>query len=312
VKFGAAFGVSRTDWANLRAACLAAERSGWNSVWIEDHLLADEGDWRDAKLESWTTLAAIAALTSRVRIGQLVGANTFRNPGLTAKLATTLDHLSGGRAVLGLGAGWFAREHEAFGINFRAGVGERLDQLDESAMLVRRLLDGETVTHAGRFYEFKEAVCAPRPIQNRLPILIGGSGPRKTLPIVAAYADIWNAIGDPRGLVESLSLLRNHCLAIGRNVDKIAVTINQICVVRDDPEVALQVEAGIAQTHGLLKNRSGVTGLSAWGPPRAIAKSLRPYVELGVDEVIFIFRSPFDFETIDRIGEIQTALENSA
>src|SRR5206468_4945400 len=112
------------------------------------------------------------------------GANTFRNPGLTTKLATTLDHVSNGRAVLGIGGAWFEREHEAFGIDFGKSVGERLDWLGEAVPLMRRLLDGELVTYEGRFYTFKDALCEPRPIQAHLPILIGGSGPRKTLPIV--------------------------------------------------------------------------------------------------------------------------------
>ncbi len=120
MKYGAAFWINRTSWADLRDACLAAEAAGWDSIWIDDHLLSDEGAATDPKLEGWATLAALASLTSRVRLGLLVGANTFRNPGLTAKLATTIDHLSAGRSVLGLGGGWFEREHDAFGIDFGA------------------------------------------------------------------------------------------------------------------------------------------------------------------------------------------------
>ena len=161
MRFGAAFWVNRTDWPALRAASLAVERAGWDSLWVDDHLLADEGDPADPKLEGWTTLAALAVMTQRVRLGLLVGANTFRNPGLTAKLATTLDHLSDGRAVLGLGGGWFEREHEAFGIDFGTGFGERLDRLDEAVRLIRRLLDGETVTHDGRYYSMQASgLCA--------------------------------------------------------------------------------------------------------------------------------------------------------
>src|SRR5207253_7105048 len=146
-------------------------------------------------LEGWTSISAIAALTSKVRVGLMVSANTFRNPGLTAKLATTLDHISGGRAILGLGGAWFEREHEAFGIEFGETVGRRLDWLDESAGLIRRLLDGETVSHEGPHYTFRDAICRPLPTQHRLPILIGGHGPRKTLRAVARYADAWNTSG---------------------------------------------------------------------------------------------------------------------
>ena len=123
----------------------------------------------------------------------MVAANTFRNPGLTAKLATSLDHLSGGRAILGIGGAWFEREHEAYGIDFGSGFGERLDRLDESVMLLRRLLDGELVTHDGPVYPMKDALVAPRPVQAHLPIMIGGSGPKKTLRTLARYGDQWNA-----------------------------------------------------------------------------------------------------------------------
>ena len=144
-----------------------------------------------------------------------MAANTFRNPGLTAKLATTLDHLSDGRAILGIGGAWFEREHEAFGIDFGAGFGERLDRLGEAVPLLRRLLDGERVTHAGRYYTMTDAVCEPRPVQAHLPILIGGSGPRKTIPMVARYADIWNAYGTPESLAAADAVLREACVGRG-------------------------------------------------------------------------------------------------
>ena len=171
---------------------------GWDSLWLDDHLLSDEGDWERPQARGLGgARSAVASLTSRVRLGLLVSSTTFRNPGLIAKLATTLDHVSGGRSVLGLGGGWFEREHDAFGIDFGSGFGERLDRLDEATMLIRRLLDGERVTHEGRFYEMHDALCEPRPVQARLPILIGGSGPTKTLRTTARYADLWNGYGEP-------------------------------------------------------------------------------------------------------------------
>ena len=138
MRFGAAYWVQRTGWPELREAVLHAEASGFDDQWVDDHLLSDEGAWQDAKLEGWSTLAAVAAVTRTSRLGLMVAANTFRNPGLTAKLATTLDHLSEGRAILGIGAGWFAREHEAFGLDFGSGFGERLDRLAEAVPLIAR------------------------------------------------------------------------------------------------------------------------------------------------------------------------------
>jgi F420-dependent oxidoreductase-like protein len=311
MRFGAAFWIHRTDWPSLRDACLAVERSGWDSLWLDDHLLSDEGDWHDAKLEGWSTLSAVAALTERVRIGLLVSANTFRNPGLTAKLATTLDHISGGRAILGLGGGWFEREHDAFGIDFGGGFGERLDRLDESVGLIRRLLDGETVTHKGRFYEMTDALCRPRPVQARLPILIGGSGPRKTLRTTAAYADLWNAYGQPDAIAAHDAVLRAHCEDVGRDQREIARTVTQDAVIRDTTEAALAVYDELAEIHGLAEQTgagSGARYVLLAGPPAEIAQRLRAFDSVGVDEVVWIFRHPFDLETIERIGEVRAAL----
>jgi alkanesulfonate monooxygenase SsuD/methylene tetrahydromethanopterin reductase-like flavin-dependent oxidoreductase (luciferase family) len=250
-------------------------------------------------------------LTERVRLGLLVGANTFRNPGLTAKLATTLDHMSGGRAVLGLGGGWFEREHDAFGLDFGSGFGERLDRLDEAVMLVRRLLDGERVTHAGRFYTMRDAVCAPRPIQQRLPILIGGSGRRKTLRTTAAYADVWNGYGDATTIAATDAVLRAHCADLGRDEREIGRTVTQEVVVRDEAEQAHAAYDEIAAIHGLagsVGSDGSARDVAFAGPPALIADGLRPFADVGVGEVIWVFRDPFDLETIRRLDEVRAAL----
>jgi alkanesulfonate monooxygenase SsuD/methylene tetrahydromethanopterin reductase-like flavin-dependent oxidoreductase (luciferase family) len=304
MRFGAAFWIQRTSWPALRDACRAAESAGWDTVWLDDHLLSDEGDWEAPKLEGWASLAAVAAVTRRVRLGLLVSANTFRNPGLTAKLATTLDHVSGGRAVLGLGGAWFEREHEAFGIaEWGAGFGERLDRLDEAMMLIRRLLDGERVTHAGRFYTFSDALCEPRPIQERLPILVGGSGPRKTLRTVARHADAWNGYGSPAQISEALGHLRERCAEEGRPFEAIAktVTLDNV-VIRDSPDEARRWHANITARHGIEEP------LDVGGPPERVAEFLRPYAELGIDEVAVVFRDPWDVDTIGRLAEVRAAL----
>jgi F420-dependent oxidoreductase-like protein len=311
MRFGAAIWINRTEWPSLLDACRLAERVGWDSLWIDDHLLADEGDPTDAKLEGWTTLAALAVLTQRVRLGLLVGANTFRNPGLTAKLATTVDHLSGGRAVLGLGGGWFKLEHEAFGIDFGTGFGDRLDRLDESAQLIRRLLDGETVTHTGRYYSMQEAVCAPRPVQPRMPILIGGSGPTKTLRTTAAVADIWNGYGLPERIAEVGEVLRQRCDEVGRPFDDIERTVTIHGVIRDDPAAAREAWAETARLHGLegVAGSDGTDrGLTVGGTIDEVAALVDRYRQIGVREVIFTFRDPFDSETIERLGELRAAV----
>lgn len=312
MRFGAAYWIQRTDWPALREACLAAERAGFDSLWLDDHLLADEGDWHDAKLEGWATLAAVAALTTRAKLGLLVAANTFRNPGLTTKLATTLDHLSDGRFILGIGGGWFGREHEAFGLDFGSGFGERLDRLEESVGLIERLLAGEQVTHSGRFYSMVDALCEPRPIQSRLPILIGGSGREKTLRTTARHADMWNGYGEPARIAETSAVLRERCAEIGRPFEAIERTVTMDVVVRDSEEEATAAFAEVEELHGL---RSRVDaggeprGVSVAGPPERVADYVREFDRLGVAEVIWIFRSPFDLVTIRRLPEVRARLD---
>ena len=312
MRFGAAFWINRTDWPELRDACLAAERAGWDSLWIDDHLLSDEGDPADPKMEGWATLSALAVLTEHVRLGLLVAANTFRNPGLTAKLATTVDHLSEGRVVLGLGGGWFEREHDAFGIDFGSGFGERLDRLDEAVGLIRRLLDGERITHDGRFYSMHDALCAPLPVQPRLPILIGGSGPTKTLRTTARYADLWNGYGPPDKIAATSEILRERCAEVGRPFDEIERTVTLDVVVRHTRGAADAAWTEIERIHGL-EGRTGSDGtdrgLTVGGPPEEVAASIDAYRRLGVSEVVFIFRSPFDRETIARLDELREAMD---
>jgi len=311
VRFGAAFWIQRTDWPQLLDACLAVEAAGFDSLWLDDHLLSDEGGWHDPKLEGWACLAALAALTSRVELGLLVAANTFRNPGLTAKLATTLDHLSGGRAILGLGGGWFAREHEALGIDFGGGFGERLDRLEEAVGLIERLLAGERVTHQGRFYSMTDALCLPRPVQARLPILIGGSGREKTLRTTARHADLWNGYGEASRIAETSVVLRERCEEIGRPYETIARTVTMDVVIRDREADARRHFRAIEEAHqiqGRIDAHGDPRSVNAAGPPSAVAEYLRHFEDLGIAQAIWVFRSPFDLETIARLSEVRAAL----
>ena len=265
-RFGLQLWSQRTDWPGFRDSALAAEAAGFDSIWTWDHLMAIFGPWEQPIFEGWSVLAGLAAVTSRVRLGLMVGANTFRNPGLTAKLATTLDNISGGRAVLGIGGAWFEREHDGFGIEFFGSPGERLDRLDESVMLMRRLLDGERFSHEGRFYTMHDALCAPRPIQTRLPILVGGSGPRKTLRIVALRADGWNTSGSLEEVSGTLDILAEHCSDVGRDIGTIEKTISFPIVIRDDRAAA---EARVWRAHGLQRGRvDGIEHRPARGTDR--------------------------------------------
>jgi alkanesulfonate monooxygenase SsuD/methylene tetrahydromethanopterin reductase-like flavin-dependent oxidoreductase (luciferase family) len=306
MRFGAQLWSQQTDWPEFRDAALAAEANGWDSVWTWDHLLAIFGPWEQPILEGWSTLSAVAAVTKRIRVGLMVGANTMRNPGLTAKLATTLDNISGGRAVLGIGGAWFEREHEAFGIpDWGTGFGERLDRLDESVMVMRRLLDGERFSHDGRFYHFTDALCEPRPVQAHLPILVGGSGPRKTLRTVALRADAWNTAGTVDEVRERLAILDEHCAEVGRDRAEIELTISFPIVIRDDPADAQAAYDASLARNGVDSMRSNLILL---GSPAMIADAIRPYRDLGFRTVIARLPAPFDRHTIERIGEVDALL----
>jgi alkanesulfonate monooxygenase SsuD/methylene tetrahydromethanopterin reductase-like flavin-dependent oxidoreductase (luciferase family) len=304
-RFGLQLWSQRTDWAGFRDAALAAETADWDSVWTWDHLMAIFGPWQQPIFEGWSVLAALAPITSKVRLGLMVGANTFRNPGHTAKLAATLDHLSEGRAVLGIGGAWFEREHEAYGIDFHSGFGERLDRLDEAVMLMRRLLDGERFSHEGRFYTMTDALSEPRPIQAHLPILVGGSGPKKTLRTVALRADGWNTGGTLEEVTAKLAKLAEHCEAVGRDIATIEKTVSFPIVIRDDPDAAEAAFQGLMD-HNVV-NRQDQRPLL--GPPRHVADTIRPFIDLGFETVICRMPGPFDRETIDRMAEVRQLLD---
>ncbi len=306
IRFGAQLWSQATDWPSFLAAALAAEATGWDDVWTWDHLQAIFGPREQPILEGWMGLAAVAARTDRLRIGLMVGANTFRNPGHTAKLAATLDHISGGRAVLGIGGAWVAHEHEAFGIDFGRSVGDRLDRLDEAVGVMRRLLDGERFSHAGRFYTLTDALIAPRPVQAHLPILVGGSGPRKTLRTVARLADGWNTSGSLELVAARDAILREHCAAAGRDPAAIERTVSFPIVIRDDPAEAAAAFAALCAHNGT-PNAGEVPTLL--GSPALVADAIRPYVALGFRTIVVRLPAPYDAETLARIGEVRAALE---
>jgi alkanesulfonate monooxygenase SsuD/methylene tetrahydromethanopterin reductase-like flavin-dependent oxidoreductase (luciferase family) len=308
MKFGAQLWSQQTDWPAFRDAAIAADEAGWDSVWTWDHLLAIFGPWEQPIFEGWSVLSALGPLTKRVRLGLMVGANTFRKPGLTAKLATTLDHVSSGRAILGIGGAWFEREHEAFGIPDWGPVGERLDRLDESVMLLRRLLDGERFSHTGRFYTLTDALCEPRPIQPHLPILVGGSGPRKTLRTTALRADAWNTSGTVDEVRAKVEILERHCADVGRNPDEIERTISFPIVIRNTADDAQEAYTSSLERNGT-DNMGDVPIIL--GSPELVAERLRPYVELGFRTVIVRLPSPYDGQTIERMSEVGELLADA-
>jgi F420-dependent oxidoreductase-like protein len=301
MRFGLQLWSQRTTWPAFRDTAIAAEAAGWDSIWTWDHLLPIFGPWEQPILEGWSLLMGLGPLTTRVRLGLMVGANTFRNPGHTAKLATTLDHLSNGRAVLGIGGAWFEREHDAYGIPFGSGFGERLDRLDEAVMLMRRLLDGERFSHDGQHYTMHDAVNEPRPIQAHLPILVGGSGPRKTLRTVARRADAWNTSGTVDEVRGRLDILAEHCADVGRDIATIEKTVSFPMVLRDDSAHAETAYRALLDANGAPD--AGDVPVLLCSRAEA-ADRIGPYAEMGFATVIVRMPAPYDRETIDRMADV--------
>jgi alkanesulfonate monooxygenase SsuD/methylene tetrahydromethanopterin reductase-like flavin-dependent oxidoreductase (luciferase family) len=300
-------------WPEINDAAKAVDRLGYDHLWTWDHVYAIFGDPYQPIFEGWSALAAWAAVTERTRLGLLVGANTFRNPGLTAKIAETLDHISGGRAILGIGGAWFDLEHQAHGIDFGSGFGQRLDWLDEAVAAMRGVLDGRSVTSpAGGRYAFDDLRHSPLPVQKRLPIMIGGSGEKKTLRTVAKYADMWNAMGPLDVMAHKVDVLKRHCDEVGRDMSEIEFTLGVKFTLRDSKEEADRVWKAAME-----RNRTPLSEVedddTFWnGSPEQMAEKLKPYVDLGFRTVISEQPAPYDPETFERfIGEVKPMIDRS-
>ena len=311
VKLGVLLWSQATDWPPFERAAIRVDELGYESLWTWDHLYAIFGDPYQPIFEGWMTLAAWAKVTTRVRLGLLVGANTFRNPGLVAKTVTTIDHISGGRAILGIGGAWMEPEHTAYGIDFGSGFGERLTWMDEAVAAMRALLDGETVTSpAGGRYRFDELVLEPQPLQRHLPIMIGGSGEKKTLKTVARYADQWNAMGSVDKLRRKVHVLNTHCEAVGRDPSAITFTAGCKPIIRDS-----EAEARRLWESQMAHNRTPMADVTDddtfWvGTPEQVAEQMIQRRELGFDTFLAEMAAPFDDETLERwIGEVKPLVD---
>ncbi|MGD0248616.1 MAG: LLM class flavin-dependent oxidoreductase [Candidatus Limnocylindrales bacterium] len=292
-----------SSWPDLLDAAREVDRLGYESLWTWDHVKAIFGDPHQPIFEGWATITAWAMATQRVKIGLMVGANTFRNPGLVAKIATTLDHVSGGRAILGLGGAWFELEHGEFGIDFGKSPGERLDWLDESAGAIRALVSGQTVTSpAGGRYHFRDLTINPLPVQKRLPILIGGNGRTKTLRTLAKYGDMWNAFGLPAEVKELDGVLRQHCEEVGRDEREIERSINLWVIIRDSEAEARREWAAEMERNRTPLEDAMQPSRPILGTPETIIERLLEYRDVGFTTTIVEMPAPYDRETLERLA----------
>jgi alkanesulfonate monooxygenase SsuD/methylene tetrahydromethanopterin reductase-like flavin-dependent oxidoreductase (luciferase family) len=307
VKLGALCWNQYTDWPALLEAGRRADRLGYTDAWTWDHLYPIVGSSHGPIFEGYLTLAAWAMATERVRLGLMVGANPFRNPALTAKMVTTLDHISGGRAILGIGAAWFEEEHRAFGLEFGSGPPERLRWLREALPVMRGMLRGERPSAAGPRYAAREVRNDPPPIQERLPILVGGGGEQVTLRLVAQYADACNLGGGVDSVRRKEQVLLRHCEAVGRDPSEIERTVGiGAVVIRDSQAEAQRVFEAIFEHNG----RARLWTNQPIGTPESVAEHLAPLIGLGYRHLIAGFPAPYDEESMTRLAtEVRPILE---
>lgn len=296
-----------TSWPDLLEAGRRIDRLGYHSLWTWDHVYPIVGSADGPMFEAWLTITAWAQATEQVRIGLMVGANTFREPTLVAKMATTLDHISDGRAILGIGAAWFEAEHQAFGLPFGDGAPERLRWLGEALPIMRGMLDGEGPTASGPRYRAARPRNDPPPLQAHLPILVGGGGERVTLRLVARYADACNVGGGVAAVRRKEEVLRAHCAAVGRDEREIERTTGIGCVViRDSEAEAQRVFTSMFERNG----RARLWTDQPVGTPEQVAERLAPYLDLGYHHLIAGFPAPYDEESMTRLAtEVRPILE---
>jgi alkanesulfonate monooxygenase SsuD/methylene tetrahydromethanopterin reductase-like flavin-dependent oxidoreductase (luciferase family) len=307
VKLGALCWNQYTDWEALLEAGIRADRLGYDTLWTWDHLYPIVGDSHGPNFEGWLTITAWARSTQHVRLGLMVGANPFRHPTLVAKMATTLDHISGGRAILGIGAAWFGEEHEAFGIDFGSGFPERLRWLGEALPVMRGMLDGTEPSAAGLHYVSKHTRNLPGPIQAHLPICIGGGGEKVTLRLVARYADMNNLGGGIAAVRAKEAILLEHCAAVGRDPAEIERTVGAgVVFIRDDRAAAERLFREAFDRNRVARHWQD----QPVGTPEDVAERLAPYVELGYRHLVAGFPSNYDDESMTRLAtEVRPMLE---
>jgi F420-dependent oxidoreductase-like protein len=294
-------GVSEKDlFERLSDIASTAESSGFDSVFVMDHLhqIPPLGPPENWMLEGNTILAALAARTSRVNLGLLVGGVTYRNPALMAKVTTTLDVISRGRAILGIGAAWFEQEHVAYGFDFPS-LGERFEHLEDALQIFRAMFTEETATVEGEHHSVRELRNYPRPIRGDIPIMIGGSGEKKTLRMVAQYADASNFFGNAERMRHLIGVLEGHCERLGRDPSEITKTRLGTMVIAPTHEEAERKVEGLRRAGVSEQMLASITA----GDPDAIVEQATELLDAGVEGLIFGSPEAHDLETIALIGE---------
>jgi len=284
--FGVTLPQIKRTWAEARDAATEFDRLGFDSVWVCDHLYGVPMPNLPI-FEAWSELAAVAAITSRVELGTLVTPVNFRNPAVLAKQVATIDHVSGGRTVVGLGSGWFATEFEAYGLPFPP-VGDRLRALDETATVLKRLWSEPSVTFEGRHVTLRDAMLEPKPVR-RPPILIGGAGEKVLMGIVARHADIWNNNAvNQADLAAKRDVLRRRCDVERRSFDEITVSQQCLVVIAETDAAAREAMVKAAKIYGGHMG-AGLEAHGFWGTPAQVVDKIAAHRKLGCTHLVMEF-----------------------
>jgi len=301
VRFGLQTGQQNVPWKDMVDIWTKADRWGYDSLWNFDHFYAIYTNPEDPCFEGWTTLSALAQVTSRARIGHLVNGNTYRHPCITAKMASSLDHISGGRLNLGIGSGWFELEHTSFGVDFKTVRG-RLEALEESLRIIKGVLAGGKVTLDGKHYRVKDAFCHPAPLQKGgLPIMIGGEGKKILLRIVAEHADMWNAFGSPSRMRELIDVIRAHGDRVRRDTEAIEKTVMLPLCYTPDKGLQDMIVSLLAAAFGAPPEH--MRGQMIVGGKQECLDQIRAYVDVGVTHFIFMCIAPYPHDQIQGFAE---------
>ena len=283
----------------LTRVAQAADESGYETLWAPDHL-ATIPPSQEFLFEAWSVITALARDTSRVRLGQLVTGNSYRNPALQAKMASTVDVLSHGRLTFGIGSGWYEPDYVGYGYEFGT-AGDRLRRLGEAVEIIRSLWTEDETTFEGRYYQLRGAVNQPKGVQTpHIPLMIAGGGEKVTLRLVAQYADACNVLESPEGLAYKYSVLEKHCEEVGRDYDSIRRTTSTACIIRDSDE-----EARAALPPGSEFAFPGdLAAYGLIGTIDTIRDRIAAYEAAGVQELAISFEDPTSVEQVRRFAEV--------
>jgi F420-dependent oxidoreductase-like protein len=304
--------VSADLFEQVVAIATTAETSGFDSLWVMDHFFQIPyiGRREEPMFEAYTLLGGLAARTEMAQLGTMVTGVTYRNPALLAKQVTAIDVLSGGRAVLGIGAAWFDDEHEGFGFDFPP-LAERFGRLDEALRICRAMFTQDAPSFEGRYYSIHNAVNRPRPIQpGGPPILVGGSGERRTLRLVAEHADACNIFGDVDTVRKKLAVLDRHCAAVGRDPSTVTRTrLGTLVIAEKQEEADRRVGELASRRH---QDEAALRSMVTAGSPDSVVEQVAAFFDAGLDGLVFNMPDAHDLDVVALAGSTLTSAFGAA